>query len=142
VLLFRIGVTDISQAVGTAQPRRCVVVRTSLQSCPSSSETASTLGNQHRFTVASASRLEMWGTSVAVAFICYSPRAAHWDHANWASTSLSPSSLWMLGKLSTANLGCLATFVRTPSRKLVKALALRSPRQSETPQTLPRVRSS
>ena len=60
--------------------------------CPSCSEMASTSGNQHQFTVTSASSSAMWGTSVVVAFTCCFPQAAHWDHVNWGSTFPSPSN--------------------------------------------------
>ena len=85
--------------------------------CPSFSEIINTLGNQHRFTATSASSSEMWGTSVAAAFICYSPQAVHWVRVNWVSTFPSPLNRWMLGTLYSVNLGYLVAFVRALSRK-------------------------
>ena len=95
---------------------------------PFISEVVSASGNQHRFTATSASSLATWGTSAAVAFICCSLQVAHWDHVNWASTFPSPFNRWMSDLLSTVNLDCLVTFVRTPSKKPAVVLAPRSAR--------------
>ena len=104
--------------------------------CPSFSETTKTPGNQHQSTVTSVSSSAMWGTSAAVAFTCYSPQVAPWDHVNWASTFPPPSNHWILGLLYLVNLGCPVTFAQAPSRKPELALVPRFPRLRKTRPTL------